>query len=142
LFTVSASGPADLSYRWHKDEVELTDGPTASGAVISGAMSPTLQVLGGGTADAGRYNMVVSNLCGITPSSAATLRLNLGRVTVTSVASGKVNLFWFGAPNVHLQSATNLTAAIAWTDLPDTAGQSSAAVPWAGPQMFFRLTSP
>lgn len=142
LFTVSVAEPAGVSYRWHKDAVELTDGPTGSGSVISGATSSTLHVLGSGAADAGTYNVGVSNLCGVTPSGAATLRFNLGQVAVTSVAAGKVNLSWFGSPSVHLQSATNLTVAIAWTDVPDTAGLSSAAVPMAGPQMFFRLASP
>lgn len=142
LFTISVADPADVSYRWYKDEVELTDGSTGSGSVISGATFATLHILGSGAADAGAYSVGVSNLCGVTPSSAATLKLNLGQVTVTSVSDGKANLSWFGAPSVHLQSATNLTAAIAWADVPDTAGLSSAAVPMTGPEMFFRLASP
>lgn len=159
VFTVTASGPDTsspgpislcatvaepraLCYRWRKDGVELADGPTGSGSVIGGAASSTLHVLGCGAADAGMYDVVVSDLCGSTPSGAAALTLNLGLVTVISVSDHKLNLAWSGAPSVRLQSATNLTAAAAWIEVPDTAGKSSAAVPMIGPQMFFRLVSP
>lgn len=158
VFTVTASGPHTLysgpislcatltnkdalCYRWSKGGVPLTDGPTGSGSVISGAAAPALHVVGCGAADAGLYEVAVSDLCGST-TSAATLTVNLGPVMVTSVSDGKVNLSWFGAPSVRLQSATNLTATIAWADVPDTAGKSSTSVLMAGPQMFFRLASP
>jgi hypothetical protein len=136
------ANPQDLCYKWRKDGVELADGVTGSGSLIEGATTSTLRILGCRTSDAGAYKVVVSDLCGSTSSSAALLTLSLGQLTVTSISSGKVNLAWFGTPSVLLQSATNLTAAISWTDVPDTTGASSASVPMAGPQMFFRLASP
>lgn len=63
----------------------------------------------------------------------------IGGITVNSVSAGHLNVSWIGAPNVSLQSATNLNPPAVWTTLPATTGQNSASLPLSGPRMFFRL---
>jgi hypothetical protein len=66
--------------------------------------------------------------------------------TLGSIAAGAVNvcgnsvtLNWTASPNVHLQSSINLTPPVVWTDMPNTAGQGSAALTTTNTQMYFRL---
>lgn len=73
-YTVTpASGYENLSYQWHRNGVELLDGPTPHGSVVSGATTSTLIITTVGIADAGDYHVVVSNTCGETASDAAQL---------------------------------------------------------------------
>ncbi len=67
-----------LGYSWRRDEVPLTDGPTPSGSVISGASGPSLAIGSVASADSGSYDCVVSNECGDVTSSAARLTVSTG----------------------------------------------------------------
>ena len=69
-FSVAATSTG-LSYQWRKNGVNLSNG-----ANVSGATSPTLTVSSATVADAGSYDVVVTNLCGMKPSDAATLTVN------------------------------------------------------------------
>lgn len=66
-FSVSASGE-DLVYQWRRDGSALEDGGN-----ISGANAATLNISGATNADAGLYDVLVSNTCGTAISDGATL---------------------------------------------------------------------
>lgn len=67
-FTVSALGDAPLSYRWRKGGGNLSNGGN-----ISGATSTTLVISNVSSADAGNYDVVVSNPAGSATSASAAL---------------------------------------------------------------------
>ncbi len=78
-FTVVASG-GSLSYRWFKSPsaTALTNGPTGTGATISGATSATLSIANVQLGDAGTYSVTVTNLAGSQGSAPATLIVGQG----------------------------------------------------------------
>lgn len=65
----------------------------------------------------------------------------VGGINVGPLAGGNVNLSWVGNPAVKLQSTISLSSPN-WLDVPNTSGLYSLPVPVAGPQEFFRLTTP
>jgi hypothetical protein len=69
-FTVAASGSGPISYQWRKDGDNLNNG-----GAISGADSATLTIDPLAIADAGSYDVIVTNTCGDVPSGAATLEV-------------------------------------------------------------------
>jgi DNA/RNA endonuclease G (NUC1) len=77
-FTVSATATGALSYQWRKAGVNLVDG-----GVLSGAQTPTLTLTGAMAADAGDYDVVVTNPIGSTVSAVATLTVNKAAANVT-----------------------------------------------------------
>jgi hypothetical protein len=64
----------------------------------------------------------------------------VGSLTLGPISGGNVTLNWNGRPGVNLQKAVLLAGP--WTDVPGTAGASSATVPAPPPQQFFRLIKP
>lgn len=71
-FTVSATGGDPLAYQWYKD-----------GNPIQGATASEYSIVAVSMADAGVYQVVVSNTCGSTPSEEATLTVNRADQTIT-----------------------------------------------------------
>ena len=69
-FSVTATG-TNLTYRWRKDGINLTDGGD-----ISGATTATLSVANIATADEGLYDVVITGLCSVENSAAAQLSVN------------------------------------------------------------------
>lgn len=67
-FTAGVVGDAPITYRWRKNASNLSDGNN-----ISGATTPTLLITGVTEADAGSYDLYVSNVAGSDTSTAATL---------------------------------------------------------------------
>lgn len=63
-FSVQATGSATLSYQWRKNGTPLVDGGR-----VSGATTPNLVIGPVIVADAGAYDVVVSNSCGATTST-------------------------------------------------------------------------
>jgi len=74
-FSVTVSGATPMAFQWRKDGVELSDGPTGGGSTISGALTSALVIMHPGEADAGAYDVVVTNDCGAVTSAAADLTL-------------------------------------------------------------------
>jgi hypothetical protein len=72
-FTVLASGSSPLSYRWQKNNVNLSNGGHYSGVTTN-----VLTITGADTNDVASYRCVVTNAYGSTNSSAATLTLVVG----------------------------------------------------------------
>jgi DNA/RNA endonuclease G (NUC1) len=71
-FSVAATGTAPLSYQWRKAGVPLADGGS-----IAGTNSPTLTLTGVGLADAGGYDVIVTNAAGSVTSAAASLTVGI-----------------------------------------------------------------
>lgn len=92
-FSVSASG-GQVSYVWRKDGVELTDGPTGTGSMISGAGSALLSISSVSSADAGTYDCYVANDCGSDTSAGAGLTITTcGELRGDMNCDGAVNNF-------------------------------------------------
>jgi hypothetical protein len=73
-FTVTPlSSYTGLTYRWRHNGVNLFDGATATGSIISGSGTATLTVSNADHPDQGAYDCGVSNSCGTTFSNAANL---------------------------------------------------------------------
>jgi hypothetical protein len=70
IFMVGATGTS-LTYQWRKDGTDLVDGGNVSGSATSTlTLSPT------SVADAGNYDVIVSNACGTKTSDAAALAID------------------------------------------------------------------
>jgi hypothetical protein len=67
---VTATGIGTLAYQWRRNGSALTDGGR-----ISGAHTNTLGIAPAVIADAGQYDVVVTNDCGSVTSTAATLAI-------------------------------------------------------------------
>ncbi len=76
-FTVTASGTAPFTYQWRKAGVNLANGTALNAATISGATSATLTLTSITSADAGSYDVVITNSVNPTTSAAATLTVTL-----------------------------------------------------------------
>jgi hypothetical protein len=67
-FTVAASSPAGggaVAFQWRRNGVNLTDGLTGTGAVVSGSHSPTLTITAAALADCGAaFDAIASSGCG------------------------------------------------------------------------------
>ena len=72
-FSAAASGTATLTYQWRRGGI-----PLSNGAEISGVTLATLTINPSKLADAGNYDVVVTNSCGTVTSTAATLTLICG----------------------------------------------------------------
>jgi Immunoglobulin domain len=72
----AAAGNEPLTYRWMGDGAPLTDGPTASGSVLSGCTTPTLTITAAQGGDRGSYACAVTNPCSTVSTSAASLTVN------------------------------------------------------------------
>ncbi|MFG0317878.1 MAG: immunoglobulin domain-containing protein, partial [Planctomycetota bacterium JB042] len=62
--SVEVAGGEPFSYQWRKGGIPLSDGTSVGGGFVSGSTSSTLVLSGVGDADAGEYDVVVTNACG------------------------------------------------------------------------------
>lgn len=70
-----ANGMEANEYRWRRSRATLVDGPSPGGGMIIGAATNALIIENVGEADAGDYDCLVTDSCGITVSAAATLSI-------------------------------------------------------------------
>ena len=70
-----AVGGGATTYGWRKGGVPLADGPSGTGATISGAGTAVLGISNCQLGDGGAYDCIVSNACAGLTSNAATLTL-------------------------------------------------------------------
>ncbi len=91
MFTVGATSVAPLSYQWRRNGANLSNGPTGSGSVISGATAPTLTITSAALADStSAFDCIVSNSCGSVTSFPAGLCVGF-RCTADFNHDGVVN---------------------------------------------------
>lgn len=131
-FTAAATGTS-VGYQWRKNTVAIT-----------GATSSTYTILLATAADAGNYDVVVSNLCGNVTSTAATLTVNpattitsapvaqsvcigsTATFTVSATGSGTLTYQWKKG-TTNITGATSATYSIVNAQAAD-AGQYSVTV--------------
>jgi len=104
-FSVTATGTPPPAFQWRKDGVNLADGPTISGATTAQLTLKNVQL-----ADAGNYDVVVSNVVGSVTSVPAGLTV-LERPAVTPPQS------------VTAHSGTDVQFAVTATGTPPLAFQ-------------------
>lgn len=73
LFSAESSAYPAPTYRWRKNGIPVSDGPTGSGSVVSGAMTIALQIANVGASDIGSYDCVATSSCSESVSNSATL---------------------------------------------------------------------
>jgi pectin methylesterase-like acyl-CoA thioesterase len=73
VMTANATGPGVLSYRWQKNNADISDGATGNGSTYAGATTNTLTIQNLQIADAGDYSLVVTNPGGSVTSNPASL---------------------------------------------------------------------
>ena len=81
-FTVVASGPQPMTYRWQRGGTNLVDQ-----ANVSGSAGPTLTLTSVGFADATNYSVVVTNAFGAATSTTAALTVLSGVPSITGQPS-------------------------------------------------------
>ena len=104
-FLVTATG-GSLFYQWFKGVNALANGPSGSGATISGAQSSNLTIASVQLADAGSYSVTVTNLAGTALSDPATL--TVGAAPVVGVIASSTNVL--GSDAVFSANVTGGTA--------------------------------
>ncbi len=65
--------PDVMHYRWRKNGVELADGLTAGGSVLSGTATAAMSIDNAVVSDSGTYDCLARNPCGPTKSAVATV---------------------------------------------------------------------
>ena len=83
-FTTGAIVEPLQTFTWQSNGVPLSDGPTPTGAVLSGTSTPTLSITGAQVADATDFTCVVTNACGAVTSNVAALAVNTGAPTLST----------------------------------------------------------
>jgi hypothetical protein len=121
-FTVSTPFPTLVAYQWYH-----------GGTPVPGANTDTLTIPNVGPADAGEYQVLVSNDCGTRASRTAILTLD-PKLQIFSAAN-TTTLIWPPAANLVLESAASATGP--WTLVPNAT--SPFALSTVGPARFFRL---
>ncbi|MDM8004908.1 MAG: family 10 glycosylhydrolase [Phycisphaerae bacterium] len=85
MFTVAATGDTPLSYRWQKNQSDLSDG-----GQYSGATTATLTVSNAEAGDAANYRCVVTNAYGNATSNEASLTLKASTAITQQPAAQSV----------------------------------------------------
>jgi hypothetical protein len=98
-FSTVAAGSVPLSYQWKRNNVDLSDGPTASGSQISGSSTPNLQLTGLTLSDAGTYSVGVTNAVGGVLSTGAQLTVLSAPTATVSIPGLVVHLPFDGSLN-------------------------------------------
>lgn len=75
--SVTLANPLGASYQWRKGGVDLSDGLTAWGSTITGALSPTITITDGAVQDLGLYDCRITNSCDTVTTRDALLFLGI-----------------------------------------------------------------
>jgi hypothetical protein len=123
---VSATSPFALSYQWEKNGAQVAD---SSG--ISGATTATLAFATAVSADAGTYNVIITNQYGAVTSSIATLSIKAAaRPGITTEPANQTNLI--GGTATFSVVATGVPAPVyAWSQI--VGGVTNALADGPGP---------
>jgi uncharacterized repeat protein (TIGR03803 family) len=114
---VTTTGAPDLLYQWQENGTNLVDGPG-----IAGSTNRVLTLSGLTPAQAGSYDVIVSNALGWVTSSQALLSLEAApAVQALSIDNGAFTFAWSATPGrtYQPQSATSLSPPN-WTNLYGT----------------------
>ena len=93
--TVAASANPSVpitAWQWQKGTINISDGATGNGGTYSGTNTSTLTLSGAASGDAGSYRAFVTNGCGNTFSSGATLTVSPVTIAGTTITgSGTIS---------------------------------------------------
>ena len=116
-FSVTAQGDATLNYQWKFNGVDIPN-----------ATSSTLTLQNVQTANAGQYQVVVSNSSGVATSSVVTLALSVSTPQILSIVDApagiQVTFTSRGGKTYFLETKTSIIAT-AWTQLSFVQGDGS-----------------
>ncbi len=137
-FSVTASGLGPLTYQWHHSGTNLSN---ATNSVLT---LPSVQ-----TADAGTYDVLVSNAAGGANSLSATLTVtpvNTSPVSITATFAAHVLQLSWPSDHIgwHLETRANLLPATACATVPNTSATNRVYIT-VGPSSqsaFYRLAYP
>jgi hypothetical protein len=87
-FSLTIAAAEATGYQWFKDGQPLVNGPRPSGALVSGATSPTLNLSGVALAESGEYRCEVTSSC--TPVFSATAQVTISDPTIRAHFSGPI----------------------------------------------------
>ncbi len=118
-----ASGYDIVSYQWRHGGVPISDGPTGSGSLISGAHTAALSITNVGTADNGSYDCVLSTACASGAGGGGTIVVP-GGVSGPSIMSQP-------ASAAACSSGTTVLSVTAFGDAPLSYQWRRAGVPLA-----------
>lgn len=147
--TVSVAG--DVLNNWNTTASMLTPSTTESNLwtgtfTITG--SPGMAILYKYVLNGSTWESINNRTYTLSSTNAQTLPRvffndvgNLGPLVLGAKAGGQLGLSWTAGPLIRLQTATGLNAP-AWTDVPNTQGQSTGTVRIASGPAFFRLAAP
>ncbi|MFZ4575845.1 MAG: GC-type dockerin domain-anchored protein, partial [Phycisphaerales bacterium] len=94
-FTLTSGNIGFPTFQWYKvPGVPITDGVQASGSIVSGAQSISLQFTGFQAQDAGQYYCVVNGYCGLPTTANATLTFCPGDYNCDGSIDGD-DVIWF-----------------------------------------------
>jgi hypothetical protein len=109
--TVTASGSGTLQYQWRK-----------GGSAISGATAGSYTIASAAAADAGSYDVVISNTLGSATSNAVTLDVTTTTSSALSTAAYNAAMSFYGTlsatQQTSVQLAWSIDAARRWSNLP------------------------
>jgi hypothetical protein len=157
-FTVSAGGAPNLSYKWQRNGIDLTDGDTGWGSTIAGSSTPTLTISNvtqnDGTNNAsGSYTVVVTTSAGgcTIPSRTASLMV-VGVPVLSSIVPDLAGNYTLNISGPYQQIykvlySTNLALPlINWTPLVTNTFSGLPEIYMdtapADPQRYYILASP
>ena len=139
VFTVQATG-VGLTYQWRRDGVNLADGTTPEGTVITGSTTPMMVLAPMHAGDAGIYDVELTNACESMPNNGTEVVMHSASAPVAprtsgvwnptdlnpAIAVGSEALGVFGSYQVGYQNASgtsNPPHAVRW------AGTAASATP-------------
>jgi hypothetical protein len=125
-FQVQTAGSVPMTYQWRKDGLPLT-----------GQTNAVLQLANATAADAGGYDVVISNTCAQVTSPQALLVVGPEPWLQMTLAANNVVLSW-SVSEYHLQTNLALDDPTTWTDVP---GDSPVTIPITDLARYFRLVA-
>lgn len=115
LRTAPAVGYRNIEFLWRRNGAPLKDGTTPWGSTIEGALTGRLVITSAGEADAGSYDCVIGNVCGIAVSGAATVQVcradfDCDHATDSRDFFAYVLAFFQGHPSADMTGDTKVAA--------------------------------
>ncbi len=154
-YTISAGGAPTLSYKWQRDGVDLTDGPTGWGSTIAGSTTTTLTISNVTPSDAASapgYRAVLTTSAGGCTTTSTALKLAVVQRPVLSSIEAfpgyyRLNVSGPGGQTYNVLYSTNLALPLnSWTPLvTNTFGGGPEVYDDSAPpesQRFYILASP
>ena len=124
VFNVFASAAPAPTYQWQKGSVNLTDGPTVTGSVISGSATSQLTITNVQPSDMDSYQCVLVNSCGNATTNPVSL--TSGSAPVITAGPNSLETCPTGTPTIQITTSGAPAPTFAWSWIPP---HGSSSVP-------------